>query len=306
MNIGQLFQLQLMMFLLIGIGLTLRKRQIITAEGKRVLIDLVIWLILPCNIIHSFQNHMNGQVLSNCLQILLLSVGLHGMCVLLAATLYRRTPKPHRMCLQFGTVCSNAAFLGNPVAEELYGSLGLLYASVYCIPQRIVMWSVGVSYFTESPSPKALLRKVLTHPCIIAVEIGLVLMVTQLPLPLFLDKTISSLGSCSTPITMLYIGVVLADAGIRGLVSRELLGFSFLRLVAIPALVLLICRLLHTNPIASGVAVVLAAMPAGSTTAILAAKHQGDELFATQCVVLTTLLSMAMLPIWCMVIRAIL
>ena len=83
------------------------------------------------------------------------------------------------MVLQYATVCSNAGFLGNPVAEGLYGSIGLLYASVYLIPQRIVMWSAGISYFTESPSRKEVVKKVLTHPCIVAVEIGIVLMVTQ-------------------------------------------------------------------------------------------------------------------------------
>ena len=50
----------------------------------------------------------------------------------------------------------------------------------------------------------------------------------------------------------------------------------------------------------------LAAMPAGSTTSILAAKYQGDETFAAQCVVLSTLASMAVLPLWCVVIQALL
>ena len=49
--------------------------------------------------------------------------------------------------------------------------------------------------------------------------------------------------------------------------------------------------------------VVLAAMPAASTTAILAAKYGGDEVFATKCVVFTTLLSMVSAPVWCMVLQ---
>ena len=50
-------------------------------------------------------------------------------------------------------------------------------------------------------------------------------------------------------------------------------------------------------------AVVLAAMPAGTTTAILASKYNGDEAFASRCIVLTTVLSMAMLPLWCMILN---
>ncbi|MFQ8842227.1 MAG: hypothetical protein ACLR8P_16315 [Clostridium fessum] len=52
-----------------------------------------------------------------------------------------------------------------------------------------------------------------------------------------------------------------------------------------------------------GISVVLAAMPAASTTAILAAKYGGDEVFATKCVVFTTLLSMVSAPVWCMVLQ---
>ena len=54
-------------------------------------------------------------------------------------------------CLQYGTICSNAGFLGNPIAEGIYGAEGLVLASVYLIPQRIMMWSSKVreSYFQK-------------------------------------------------------------------------------------------------------------------------------------------------------------
>jgi len=306
MDIGGLFHLQGMMFLLMGLGFFLRKRQIITPEGKKCLTDLIVDVILPCNIIHSFCVELEEGLLRSCLQILLVSVALQILCMLLAAFAYRRVPKEQRMSLQFGTVCSNASFLGNPVAEGLYGPLGLLYASIYVIPQRIVMWSVGVSYFTSSPNPRELVKKVATHPCIIAVAIGLVLMITGIRPPLFLDKSISSLGGCTTAITMLYIGAVLADAGAGHMVNRTTVFYAFLRLIAIPAAVLLGCKAFAIDPTAAGVAVVLAAMPAGSLTAVLAAKHKGDEVFACQVVVFTTLLSMALLPVWCLVLSAVL
>ena len=165
------------------------------------------------------------------------------------------------------------------------------------------MWSAGISYFTESPNKKEVIKKVLKHPCIIAVEIGVVLMVTQLPLPVFLEKAIRSLGGCTTAITMLFIGTVLADAGFHHMVTKITMIYSFIRLVAIPAAVLAGCILFRVDSMAMGISVVLAAMPAGSTTAILAAKYHGDEKFATQCIVLTTLLSVGMLPLWCMALN---
>ena len=76
-------------------------------------------------------------------------------------------------------------FMGNPLAEGVFGSMGLTLASVYLIPQRVMMWSEGITVFTEAPSKRALLKKVLTHPCILACLIGLVLMITGLRPPEF-------------------------------------------------------------------------------------------------------------------------
>ena len=168
MKIDGLFDLQVMMFLLMAVGVVLRKMNIITKEGKSMMTDLVIDLILPCNIISAFYMPMDKSVFVAELEILVISILIQIFCTLVSAVFYRKVPREKKMVLQYATVCSNAGFLGNPVAEGLYGSIGLLYASVYLIPQRIVMWSAGISYFTESPSRKEVVKKVLTHPCIVA------------------------------------------------------------------------------------------------------------------------------------------
>lgn len=306
MKIDGLFDLQVMMFLLMAVGVVLRKMNIITKEGKGMLTDLVIDLILPCNIISAFYMPMDHSVFVSGVEILIISILIQIFCTFISGILYRKVPKEKRMVLQYATVCSNAGFLGNPVAEGLYGSVGLLYASVYLIPQRIVMWSAGVSYFTECPSKKEVVKKVLKHPCIVAVEIGIVLMVTQVQLPGFLSSAIENVGGCTTAITMMLIGTILTDVDMRHILTRTTVAYSFIRLVFIPAVVFAGCWLANIDSVVAGVSVTLAAMPAGTTTAILAMKYHGDEEFATQCVVLTTMLSMAAILIWSLIIHIVL
>lgn len=306
MKIDGLFDLQVMMFLLMAVGVVLRKMNIITKEGKGMLTDLVIDLILPCNIISAFYMPMDHSVFVSGVEILIISILIQIFCTFISGIFYRKVPKEKRMVLQYATVCSNAGFLGNPVAEGLYGSVGLLYASVYLIPQRIVMWSAGVSYFTECPSKKEVVKKVLKHPCIVAVEIGIVLMVTQVQLPGFLSSAIENVGGCTTAITMMLIGTILTDVDMRHILTRTTVAYSFIRLVFIPAVVFAGCWLANIDSVVAGVSVTLAAMPAGTTTAILAMKYHGDEEFATQCVVLTTMLSMAAIPIWSLIIHSVL
>lgn len=243
MDFTKLLNLQIMMFLMMATGVFLRKKNIITLEGKKVLTDLVIDLILPCNIIASFCIEFSPEILKRCGQVFVISCLIEVVCTFLATHIYKKFPKGKRMVLQYGTICSNAGFLGNPLTEGIYGSMGLLYASIYLIPQRIIMWSAGVSFFTESPDKKTLVKKVVTHPCIVACMIGIIVMGLQITLPDFLFDTINNIGKCTTAITMILIGAILSEADLKTMVTKTTAAFSLLRLIIIPLMVFAGCLL---------------------------------------------------------------
>ena len=113
MKIDGLFDLQVMMFLLMAVGVILRKLNIVPREGTAVLTDLVLDLILPCNIISAFYMPMDCSVLIAEAEILVISILIQIFCTCISGILYRRVPKGKRMVLQYATVCSNAGFLGN-------------------------------------------------------------------------------------------------------------------------------------------------------------------------------------------------
>ena len=299
MNYNSLINLQGMLFLLVAAGIILRKKGILHEEAKAVLTDLVIYFILPCNIISSFLIEFNRKVFMEFAIILVIASLIQVVCLILANTLYKKEPDSRKKVLQYGTVCSNAGFMGNPIAEGVYGAQGLMFASIFLIPQRIVMWSAGVSYFTESPDRKTVVKKVLTHPCIIAVYIGVFFLVTHLKMPEFLENTIRGVGGCTTTVSMVLIGTILAEVKLKSMLDWGIVKYTVIRLFLIPFMVFIACRLFSVDPMLSGVSILLAGMPAGSTTAILAAKYNGDYIFATKCVVVTTLLSLLTIPLWC-------
>lgn len=302
MGTPELISLQLRMFLIMLVGLFFRKRNLISERGKKDLTDLVIYLILPCNIVKSFLIEFNGDILRNFGLILLISILIQIFCAVLAKTLYRKTEGGHKPVLMYATVASNSGFLGNPIAEGVFGSMGLALASIYLIPQRIVMWSAGVSYFTEGTDRKQVVKRVVTHPCIVAVFLGLALMLAQVRLPSFLDAALKDIGNCNTAMSMLVIGTILADVKPREMLDKSLLLFSCLRLILIPLAVYAGCLLFRVDALVTGVSVLLAAMPAASTTAILAAKYEGDAVYASKCVVITTVLSLLATPVWSMIL----
>lgn len=302
MDLTRILNLQIMFFAIILIGYIGNKTKIIDKNGKKTLTDLVINIILPCNIISAFYIEFSKEILLIGIQMLIISTVVMVGCMIASKFIYEKYPKDKKIVLKYGTVFSNAGFLGNPVAEGLFGSMGLLYASFYLIPQRIFMWSVGVSYFTDMPSKKEVIKKIIKHPCIIASEIGLVLMVTQLKIPIAIENTIDTIGGCTTAITMMLIGAIIGDSDLKKIISKDTIFYSIMRLVIIPTVVLIFCLILKVDETAAGVSVILAAMPAASTTAILASKYDCDEVLGVNCVVLTTLLTVVFVPIWSFVL----
>lgn len=296
--------LQITMLLLIAIGAIIKKTGIISPIGQQNINDLVIYLVLPCNIVKSFLIDWDHDTLRQFALVLVISIAIQIVSVILGKLLYGRKEIGHRMSLQYGVICSNAGFLGNPVAEGVFGSIGLAMASIFLIPMRIMMWSSGIAIYTQSADWKGTLKKVATHPCIIACFAGLLLMLTQWQLPAVAEKTITTIGNCNTALSMMVIGMILADADIRALFDKEVLSYSLLRLILMPLVLYGICLFFHVPALVTGVCVILTGMPAGATTSILASKYHAGELFATRLVVASTILSMATIPVWSMMLTA--
>ncbi|MGN0481610.1 MAG: AEC family transporter [Lachnospiraceae bacterium] len=294
-----------MFFVLLLVGYILRKLNIISTQGRKCLTDLVIDVILPANIICSFMIELNDEIVRSCVTIFVASVIIQIFCYFFGSFAFKWVGKERLAVYKYGTICSNAGFLGNPLVEGIYGSLGLMYASIYLIPQRVCMWSAGVSCFTQAKG-KDIVKKVLTHPCIIAVFIGIFLMATQIKLPDVVTGTLKSLSGCTTSMSMIVIGGILAEIDIKTVVNLRVSIYTFIRLVVIPAIVLAGCMAVRLSPLVVKVATVLAGMPAGSTTAILASKYNGDEKEAVKMVFFSTLLSMITIPVWCMFMENIL
>lgn len=139
--------------------------------------------------------------------------------------------------------------------------------------------------FSGSSDKMKTLKKVVTHPCILACVLGIILMVTGLPLPLGLDGAVTAVGNCNTAMSMMVIGMILADIDLKDFWDWTVVKYTVHRLVVIPAVVYIVCSFLPLNKTVLGLCVLLAAMPAGATTSILAEKYQVDSPFATKMVI---------------------
>lgn len=299
---SNLLNLQITIFCLMLSGYILTKTNVLSGDARKPLSNLLISFILPCNIITSFMMEFNQKIMLDCLSIFIVSVCLQTFVVLASKYFYPNTDSGKLPVLRYGTIVSNAGFMGSPIAQGLFGNQGLLYSSIYLIPLRAVMWSFGVTCFTGAKG-KGVLKKILTHPCIVAVFLGMILMITQIQLPKGIEQTIRYAGNANTALSMIVIGNILAEVKASEILDRTAGWFCIVRLAVIPLLVLIGCKLSGVDELVKQLSVVLASMPAAATTAILAAKYDGDAHFAAKIVFLSTLLSLLSVPLLCVLMN---
>lgn len=294
----QMINLQFTLFLLILIGIILKRRNIITEAGQKCLSGLTVNLILPCNIIVSFMGdrRISGEFLTNCSLIFGIAVGIQMFSIFVGKFFFNKFGTEKKNIFTYGLIVSNSSFIGIPIIDSLYGSLGVLYASIFQIPVRFTMWTSGLALFTNV-NKKDAYKKLVKHPCIIAIAMGVFFMVFPVSLPEFIGNTLLSISKCMVPISMLVIGAMLADSKIKQFFDPSVLYYCLIRLVVYPLLTLGIMTLIHIDGLVTDVTVLLTAMPMASTTAILADKYNYNSAFASQCIFVSTVLSIVTLPL---------
>jgi len=299
-----LLNLEVSFFLLIGAGCLVKRLRIVDGQGEKSIINLVLLVVLPCNIFNSFMTDVSADLIGDGLWVLGISVMIQLGAVVFGKIAFRGEPDARSRNLRYAMICSNAGFLGNPLAEGIFGPTGLMLASIYLIPQRIMMWSEGLAIFSGNRDPRIAARKVLTHPCVIACFLGIAVMLTGVSVPRIILTPIQIIAKCNTALSMMVIGMILAEIDPHMLVDKTVVWFTFHRLVGFPLVIYLVCLLLPVSPVVRGLSVLLAAMPAGATTTMLAAKTGQDPCFATRLVVFSTLCSIPAVMIWGMILRA--
>ena len=304
LNLLDLFSLQGTLFAMMLIGALLKKSGVIDENGKKCLTDLCVNVVIPCNIFKSCLIEFNQTIFQSCALLLLSAVVMQAVCLALNQFLFFRYPPQQKKVLQYCTIVPMSGFLGNPIAEGIYDEIGVLYTSIFLIPMRIVMWSVGTTYFVAGAEidRKKVAKNILTHPCLVAIYLGLFFMITQIPIPGVITETARYIGNCNSALTMFIVGTILADVKLLTIFNRDTLLFSVFRLAVLPAIALGVGSVLRLDQTSLGISVLMTGMPAGATAAIFAARYHSDAPFATKCVVMTTLASMVTLPLWCYLI----
>lgn len=205
-------------------------------------------------------------------------------------------------------VNANTIFIGLPLNIALFGNQALPYFLVYYITNTVSTWTLGVYLMTsdskdkEGASKQAQKfnwKKLFPAP-LLGFLVALVFLVLRIPVPSFAESTLTYIGSLTTPLSLVYIGLVLSKAGLKTIrFDKDTIITLVGRFILAPVIMLLVLKFFSPNMVAPEFRtfMIQSVTPALAVLPILANQGKGDVEFSTNVVTLSTVLFVIVVPI---------
>ena len=270
-----------------------------SSESKSVSV-IMVYLVIPCVILNAFQVEYTPDVQKGLLLACAAAVAVHILFLLLTAIL----KKPlHLDVIERATIIySNAGILVIPLVQELLGQDYVIYSSAYIAVQLILIWSHCKNMLCDED--KLEWKKVLLNVNIISIIAGVVLFIFRIQLPSGAQDILNMMNNMIGPLGMLLAGMVIAEIPLKTVFIRKRSYLSAaLRLLVYPVFVLILMKIIQTF---AGIqdskqillTVYLASItPACATVTSMAQLYDKDAAYSSSLYVLTTLLSIATMPV---------
>ena len=302
---------------LIALGYVLRKAGWLGDTFAPSASRLIMNVALPASIFTSVLKNLTLKTLLSLDTGLVVCFASVATCYLVSAALVVLLKvRPGRRGVMVNTFANaNTIFIGMPLNVALFGEGAVGFFLVYYITNTVSTWAVGTFLIDADPmvkaegsEPSAQRRrgidiKRLLPPPLIGFLVALVFLLLQLPVPSFVESTLTYTGNLVTPLSLIYIGIVLKESGLTSVrMDRDtvvaLVGKFVIAPLSMVGVLAAYAALFGALPATEAhTFIIQAAVPALTVLPILANEGKGDVRFATNVVVTSTLLCAVVVPI---------
>ena len=291
-----LAQQVIILFVLMAVGFIATKTKLINDKSIPGFVNVLLYIVTPCLIINSF---LSVEFTKETITSLLIAAGCavvsHIIGIVFSFAL-KDNFKDKQSVYRFGTIFSNAGYMGLPLAQAVFGAEGVFYGSVYVVIFNVIQWTYGITIYNKDENSKL---KTLINPGTIAVLIGLPLFLLKITLPDIVAQPLSYISSLNTPIPMLITGYYFAISDFKKDMNNIKMWIVIaLRMIIVPILALFIFKYVFSL---SGVLLCSCVLPACAPTAVntmvLASKYNANTNIALKLVTLSTALSVVTMPL---------
>ena len=291
-----LFEQLFLLYTFMLCGYIFGKSGIIAHDHSKVLSTIAVYIFLPCNIFKAFSKNFTLDYLKNYYPFLIVSTvalilivtAVHFVVKLFSKNSY------DRKVYEYSLIVPNGGYMGQPLAESIFGATGLLDIIVFNIPVSFYIYTLGFCMLTK----RSFSLKKLCNPVMISMLIGALVGLIGIPVPSALTNLTSSASACMAPIAMILAGLSMSEFRAKDLLLYpKAYMASAIKIFVIPMAIFIVLK-----PFASAemlrAAVLLYAMPCGMNSIVFAKLVDEDCHTGARLALISNLLAIITIPIF--------
>lgn len=218
---------------------------------------------------------------------------------MLLGLLARRWPaSPISFASQYQCAFRFNSYIGLAVAGTLYGVPGIAAMGIVVglmVPQA----NTAAVWMLARHGETGVWRELARNPLILATLAGVAANLAGFEPPVVLLHFLGRLAEAAIALGLLAVGAGLRMVGAGGTAQHAAAGYLLaVKLLAMPAMALLLIRWFGLTGIHADIALIFAALPTSSSAYILAQRMGGDGARVAWLISASTLLGMLSLPLW--------
>lgn len=300
MNLTQLTSQIILMFILMLVGLLINKLGFMHGDTSTDLTNILLYIVSPCLIVKAFEQTFSADRLQMLGRVILGIIVIYLLMIIVTQLVFKRVADENlRRIMRYGSVYSNAGFMGIPLTSSLFGSTGVFFAVASLAAFNIFSWTHGITLFTgQQGSRRENVKQIILNPNIVAIVVGLILFVTSIHLPTIANSAITYVSSINTPLSMIVIGNSLADVKLnRATLDKRLWWVLLLRNFLFPYLAIVVLQLMGITGVPLYTTVLMAACPVAGLVVLFTLKVHGNPGPAVSLMSVSTILSVISIPL---------
>ena len=291
------------LFSLVGAGFVSRKVGLMGEEFDKRLSNFVIQLTAPCLILSSTM----GDTLPDASLIApLLGVGCVSYALLIAIGKFlprlMRVRADERGMYGFMLAFANVGFIGYPIVASIFGQSAVFYACILNVANTLTIFVWGVQ-FVKGSSGEGFDWRLLLSPSMIATYLSIAIVAFGIRIPQVIARPFGLLGDMTVPAALLVIGSSIAAMPLRRMAGTvPVYVMCVFLLLLIPLGMYWLISAVGVDHRVAAINAVLVGMPVASFGTMFCMKYGKDTTIMAQGTFLSTLLSVASIPLLAMLI----
>ena len=290
------------LIMMIAVGFVLAKLKLIPQNSSTVLAKLENTVFIPALVMGTFIDNFTVEKLSGTWKLFAFSFAMMIIIIPLSIFVPRLVTKDEftRNIYTYGLAFSNFGFMGNSVVKALFPNIFWQYL-IFTLPlwTLIYLWGVPALLMPAEEEKRGIVGRLknLLNPMFIAMIIGIVIGIFDIPLYSGITNVVTTLGDCMSPVAMILTGITIASISMKkAFTNIGVYVISIIRLILIPVAFIFLFVLLPLPNEFVICAVCSLAMPLGLNTIVIPSAYRKDPTVASGMALISHLLSCVTIP----------